>query len=261
MQDISLAFLVLSCDKYADLWGGYFHQLKKNFNLNLPIYFASNTKSPNTSIPLTLILTGAEASWGSNFKKVLERIDEKYVFVTLEDLYLNSPFSNDLFDEVCNFINHSPVGVKHLKYSGVIHGQEMVGEHISKLPIGLPYRVTLCGIWDREYLISFIDNGENPWQFEVDGSLRDASTEGYFALNSPICKTVNMVEKGFWIKKSIYWAVNSGVPIDKNSRPFKSWHQELISIIRDGYFNCIIKIDHSFRKKIVDIVKKYLVVH
>jgi hypothetical protein len=261
MQDISFAFLVLSCDKYADLWGGYLHQLEKNFNIDLPIYFASNTKAPNSNIPLRLILTGAEVSWGSNFKKVLERIDERYVFVTLEDLYLKSPFSNNLFSEACNFISLSTGVVKHLKYSGVIHGHEMVSEHISKLPVGLPYRVTLCGIWDREYLISAIESGENPWQFEVDGSSREASTDGYYALNLPICETVNMVEKGFWIKKSIYWAVKSGVPIDKNSRPFKSWSQELLSIIKDSYFNTIIKIDHSIRKKIVDSIKKYLVVH
>ena len=194
MQDISLAFLILSCDKYADLWDGYFHQMEKNFNLDLPVYFASNINSPNTSFPLRLIHTGAEVSWGINFKRVLKEINERYVFITLEDLYLQSKFSTSLFSEVSNFIHHSPVHVKHLKYSGVIKGKEMVSDHISNLPSGMPYRVTLCGIWDREYLLSFIEDGENPWEFEVHGSVRAVNVEGYFALNLPICKTINMVE-------------------------------------------------------------------
>ena len=261
MQDISLAILVLSCDKYADLWDGFFYQFEKNFNLDVPVYFASNTKIPNIDFPLKMILTGDEVSWGSNFKKVLKKLNERYILITLEDLYLDSKFSINLFNEVMDFIRVSPVAVKHLKYSGVIHGEEMVSDHISKLPIGLPYRVTLCGIWDREYLLSFIEDSENPWQFEVNGSARDSIAEGYYALNLPICNTVNMVEKGAWIKKSVHWATRNGVPLDINSRFFKPWYQEALSVIKDGYFNFIIKTDYSIRRKIVDFVKNILVVH
>lgn len=261
MKDISLAMLVLSCDKYADLWNGFFYQFQKYFNLEIPVYFASNKKTPKTNFPLKIILTGNEVSWGSNLKKILEQLNEKYIFITLEDLYLDSNFSNELFNEVINFISSAPVAVKHLKYSGVIYGKQMVSKHISKLPSGLPYRVTLCGIWDREYLLSIIEDDENPWQFEVNGSARNASSEGYYSLNIPICKTVNMVEKGTWIKKSVQWAFLNEIPLNIETRFFKSWHQEILCVIKQGYFNFILKTDISIRKKIVDLIKKILVIH
>ncbi len=137
----------------------------------------------------------------------------------------------------------------------------MVSKHISKLPSGLPYRVTLCGIWDREYLLSIIEDDENPWQFEVNGSARNASIEGYYSLNIPICRTVNMVEKGTWIKKSVQWAFLNEIPLRIETRLFKSWHQEILCVIKQGYFNFILKTDISIRKKIVDLIKKILVIH
>lgn len=261
MKDISLAMLVLSCDKYADLWNGFFYQFQKYFNLEIPVYFASNKKTPKTNYPLKIILTGDEVSWGSNLKKILKQINEKYIFITLEDLYLDSKFSIELFNEIINFISLSPDNVKHLKCSGVICGKQMVSDHISKLPNGFPYRVTLCGLWDREYLLSFIEDDENPWQFEVNGSARDANSEGYYSLCRPICKSVNMVEKGTWIKRSVKWALLNGIPINQNTRFFKSWYQEIFFEIKRVYFNFIIRIDITIRKKIVDFIKKILVIH
>ncbi len=261
MQDISLALLILSCDKYSDLWCGYFYQFEKNFNLEVPVYFASNNLTPNTSIPLRMIQTGEELNWSSNFKKVLMEIEEKFVFITLEDLYPKSPFSIELFSEACNFISRSSSELKHLKCSGVVRGQEKADEHISRLPRGLPYRVTLCGIWNREFLLSFIKDEENPWEFEVNGSSRAADIDGFFAMTMPIYETVNMVEKGFWIRESVSWALNNDLPINVNSRHLKNWRQEAYSKIKNYYFNFIMKINYTRRKQIVDLLKKILIIH
>ena len=124
-----------------------------------------------------------------------------------------------------------------------------------------PYRVTLCGIWQKNYLQSIINPEENPWQFEIEGSVRTKMDDGFFALDEQLFKTVNLVEKGFWIRKSIKWAIKHKIPIDPNSRNFKSPLQELYSLIKNFYFDLMMKVPLEKKQLLLTKLRKYLVMN
>lgn len=124
-----------------------------------------------------------------------------------------------------------------------------------------PYRVSLCGVWQKKYLQSIILSEENPWQFEINGSARTKMDEGFFALDERLFGTVNLVEKGFWIKASIKWALRQKIPVDPRSRKFKTQLEELLSLIKNVYFDLMIKVPLDKKQLLVAKLKKYLVMN
>jgi hypothetical protein len=257
----NLAFLILTCDKYKDLWSGYFHQFEKYYDINIPVYFGTNELIPNNISPkIHLIRSGPDVSWGLSFINIISQIKEEYILVTLEDLYFCSHINHELMSKVQDIINGQEL-IRHLKYSGYIRGSEYPIPGVSILEADTPYRVTLCGIWQKNYLQSIIHPDENPWQFEIEGSVRTKMDDGFFALDEPLFKTVNLVEKGFWIRKSIKWAIKHKIPIDPNSRNFKSPLQELYSLIKNYYFNLMMKVPLEKKQLLLAKLRKYLVMN
>ena len=114
MNKEKLAVLILSCDKYNDLWDGYYYQFVKNFKLDLPIYFSSNQLSPSWSdSKIKIIYTGPEKNWGENFKKAVRQVNSHYILVTLEDLYICSTIDSNGFDLVQSMLKYQQ-DLKHL---------------------------------------------------------------------------------------------------------------------------------------------------
>lgn len=260
-KNTNIATLILSCDKYSDLWPGFVTQFNEYYNIENPVYFASNNLSPeNFRGDVRFIKTGDELSWADNFLKVLDKIEDDYVLVMLEDLYLISPIRNVLLDEIENLIA-SGERVNHIKCSGVITGQERISSHIRSLDRNTPYRVTLCGIWRKNFLMEFIDLKESPWDFEINGSQRSFSSDGFFALNSALFNYVNMVEKGYWIRRSAAWAKRNNLPVNFNARKYKSIYGELISFMRDSFFNVMLRLPLKYRINAVNFLKKVLIVN
>jgi hypothetical protein len=257
----NLAFLILSCDKYNDLWNGYLYQLNKYFDLDIPTYFGVNELSPKlNNSKIKIIKSGPDDSWGKSFISIIDQIDEDYILITLEDLYICSKIDHHLMKTAQEMID-GRVNMRHLKYTGFIKGKNNIIPGVSILEADTPYRVTLCGIWNKEYLKSIIQPEETPWQFEINGSARTKMDDGFFALNMPLVKTVNLVEKGFWVRKSIKWAVKQKIPVDPKSRNYKNPIQEIISMVKNSYFNMMIKIPLEMKQKILKKLKKYLVIN
>ena len=80
-----LSIVVFSCDKYQELWGGFFELLFKNWpslkstNSYIPIYLVSNSKRFDDPRVVT-IKNENEKSWSDNALTVLATIKTKYVF-------------------------------------------------------------------------------------------------------------------------------------------------------------------------------------
>jgi hypothetical protein len=81
-----LAVLVLSCDKYHDLWKPFLGQFRKYFPVeSYPIYLGSNSKAC-TEPGVISVLSGDDPDWSTSLKRMLAQIKEPKIFVILEDL-------------------------------------------------------------------------------------------------------------------------------------------------------------------------------
>lgn len=253
-----LAIVILSCDKYSDLWDGFFHQLNKYFPFDNKKYLISNIldyKNPNTK-NLSIIKTGEDIDWSTNLLKALDRIPENKLLIILEDIYLSAQFDIKKFLKVqeFTFIDDS----QHIKiFSGPKATQLTLDTFIYRYKPGMTYLATVNGIWDKNTLQKIIIPGESAWQFEVNGSYRaQYLAKKFYNLDSDLLPSINIVEKGKWIPSSLKWIKSNNIQIDISRRPIAS---NTIHKLKKLYFNFIFKTPWQFRQKLINFLKKLLI--
>lgn len=254
----SFAVLVLSCDKYKDLWPGFFECFWRHFPSGpWKIYLGSNTFEYEDS-RVTTIFSGADADWSTSYKVILEQIPERKIFVVLEDLFIGSKISKEIVINLFQFMVENDA--KYIRYWANPGTQDLNedGVEVAEIPRGAPYRSTVCGFWDRKVLIDLLIAGESPWNFEILGSYRTSYSNGYYSTRKPLANYKNMVEKGHWISNSVYWALNNNVPINTSARPFLRGFSQLKSIIQNRLFKVILVIPWRYRVSFLNLMRKIL---
>ena len=252
------AVLVLSCDKYSDVWPAFFKCFRRNFPVEAwPIYLGSNTKECQEPGVVT-ILSESDPDWSTSYKRILERIPQKKLFVILEDLFLSSKVDAGVLTALVNFMFEKDAN--HIRYwanpaPDLPTDNHLIGECVR----GAPYRATVCGFWDRDYLLRLLIEGENPWNFEVMGSYRTSYSDGFYVTTLPLCEYINMIEKGHWIPASVDWANHNGVSLLLEARPMLKGVRQLKSRLQMTMFNIILQIPWQFRVKLMTRLRKLFI--
>lgn len=255
-QDI--AVLVLSCDKYADLWPSFFRCFRKNFPTGeWPVYLGSNTKTCDEP-GVTTILSGDDPDWSTSCKRILEQIPERKLFIVLEDLFASSPVDEGLLSATIEFLFAKDA--KFIRYWHVL-ALDGATEHpdIGSFARGAPYRATVCGFWDREFLTSLLLEGESPWNFEILGSYRTSYVDGFYGLRRSLFESKNLVEKGSWIPESVAWARENGLALDLDTRPMLVGRKRLISLLQMAYFWTMMRVPWQKRVGAMNLLRKLLI--
>lgn len=253
-----LAVLVLSCDKYSDLWNPFFVQFKKYFpTQDFPVYFGSNAKKC-TEPGVIPLLTGDDPDWSTSLKRILAQIKEPKLFVILEDLLLAEPIHQESFEAALTYLREKDA--LHIKY-WAIPMQIQPGENprIGEYPKGAPFRATVCGFWDRKYLSELLIEGENPWNFEILGSYRTSYSPGFYALTSPLAAYWNTIEKGCWIPQSVAAAQAAGVQLELDRRPMLKGQNQILSRLKMLYFDWMLHVPWHWRVALMNKLRRALI--
>ena len=255
----SFAVLVLSCDKYTDIWLAFFKCFRENFpSGNWPIYLGSNTIKCGESDVVTL-LSGNDSDWSTSFKKILQQIPEDKIFVILEDLFLASKVDAKQFTKLIDFMFEK--NANYIRYwanpspPDLPTDSPLIGESAK----GAPYRATVCGFWDKNYLLELLLEGESPWNFEIMGSYRTSYSDGFYATNSSLCDYKNLIEKGRWIPASVDWANRNGISLPLEARPMLMGGNQLISRLQMSFFKIMMNIPWKYRVKLMNNFRKLFI--
>lgn len=186
MMNENCTLLVMSCDKYQSAWYPYFELVKKfwpehpgNIVLSTEILKYShqgmNIHCSNCSDGFT---------WSQRLRKALNEIKTDYVFFSLEDFFFQAPVNQDKIDECIDFMEkHGDIAVFRLKSSANL-SQKLGEEVLPKFYLAgsdVDFRLeTQFALWRKDILLSFIDDSEDPWQFEAYGTKRIADTQYRF---------------------------------------------------------------------------------
>src|ERR1035441_9340949 len=96
----SVALLVVSCDKYADLWSPFFDLFFRYWSdCPFPVYLLSNTTTAGIA-GVREITVGPDVSWSDGLLQGLAQIQENYVFLFLDDLLLTRPVDTTAVETV-----------------------------------------------------------------------------------------------------------------------------------------------------------------
>ena len=169
---IDYSIVVLSCDKYCSLWPSFFNRLSKYWtDTPAATYLVTNHLSPE--IPnVTNLAIGEDVDWSSNLLNALSRVDTDYIYILLEDVYVNKVVDKAYLDDVFKCITElSPnyVNTKALPAPRGIRFSSRIREVVK----GSHYRASLCNaFWKKDMLLKLLVPGETPWEFERLGSER-----------------------------------------------------------------------------------------
>lgn len=123
---------------------------------------------------------GGSQSWTKYIANFLKTIDDEYIIFALEDFIPTDYLNLDRISEVLSWHNRNnrkPIGRFELGWDtmmSVEHEvvQNMNGYDIIEAKQNSMYRIsTQTSIWNRKYLIKYMDRRWTPWQFEIDGSI------------------------------------------------------------------------------------------
>jgi len=218
-MDISL--LIHTCDNYLRFWPGMLFSLDFNWDFNtIPVYWASEEISIHNhnftcrelpykpNLQIKQILTGKTDKNGFSTRMInaLNRIDSKWVIYMQEDMWLLSKIPNEtiskllLFGDTTNADSikiHTKLGyyynyklentdyvIDNIKLQKYSNGDNFLHSHNAT-------------IWNKNYLINHILEGEDPWINEVEGSKRMSSkSHNHYHYNIHWYSQPGVCEKG-----------------------------------------------------------------
>lgn len=238
------AILVLSCDKYADIWQPFFLFFEKYWaNCAYPVYLGTNEKQ-FTFKKVKQIFSHKKTTWSDELKTILEQIPEKYIVLILEDYFIYEPVKNEDIKKIVDLMQKNNAAFTKLgafpsKYD-VLWPHKPLGSEsgIGVIEKGSKYRVCLqTAIWDKDILLSLLDSAENPWQFEIEASKRSNLLENSFfcvladpskkIVHGPIQYYCTALSAGKWMRGAVKLCKKEGVDIDLTVRPVESLYEEL----------------------------------
>ena len=239
----NIALLISTYDKSDDLW----LPLEKTYlrywsDINFPIYLTTNQKVFDSQLFNSLKI-GNEISWSDNIIKSLRKIDEEYVLLTFDDLFLTARVNNHL---IKNLVRHAIDNkFNYLQFYRSISKGRRSNEFIFKKSNQTRYKnSTIWSLWKKDVLLDILRQEENAWDFERKGNLRSYIYDNFYSTRKNVIPFMNGVVKGKWnplVRKRLK---AMGI-LTSNNREDLSWVDTFRYKLRDLQFDLLTYIIHK----------------
>ena len=226
-----MTMLILSCDKFSDLWDGHVKLLEQNWpDRDMDTIIVTDKARQVTYDSVSVFAAGDELEWSERLLKVIEAIKTDYVFLTLDDYYLVKRVNTQSIDKMLNLME-----VKNLDYirlfkrpTKATRAEFSDFKGVYQIDPGSKYSVNLySGIWKKEFLKSCIGEPMNAWQFEVHLPAEAVKYGANCAVSlNKDFEILDVVRKGKLLHQaSYYFKKNPG--IYNGNRPTNTWGYEI----------------------------------
>lgn len=249
------AILVVSCDKYSDLWGPFFYLFRKFWpDCPFNVYLLSN-KRGFSDPKVKNLLIGEDVSWSDNLRKAALNIKEDHILLFLDDLLLHSAVKTDevlkVFDWIlqtnANYVRMNPTQWPDKPYN------ELVGI-VSK---GAIYRTsTVLSVWKKNTLFELLKSGESAWDFEIYGTVRSDKYDGFYSTRNDHFPVINGVIKSKWQRSAVKKLESLGVKIDLEKRGIMSYKETALLRLKEARSMVLNIFPPKYRRKVKDFVLK-----
>jgi len=240
MADVNnTALLVLSCDKYSDIWKPFFGFLFRNWNdCPYPVYLGSNEQTfPDKRVHT--ICSGPARDWSNDTLAILKQIPQQNIIVLLEDYFVYAKPDQLLLDRSIELLAENRAAFMRLACFPSDHFEDYAYDTMEDYPEFVVtrkearYRVNLqAGIWNKEKLMSLIVPGESPWAFETEGTKRSRATDevylgvketkGLRYVHGPIPYLCTALSRGVWMRDAIELCKEQGIELNTGNRPIET---------------------------------------
>lgn len=224
-----MAILVLSCDKYSDLWDDFFNLKEKYWpDCPYPCYLATDTVEYERD-GVQLIHFGNIRLWSVCARKALEQIKEPYVALFLEDAFIYKTIDTSIVEENLKFmIDHKAdyLTMERNRSGSELSPDDEILPHIWRIDKHRNYGIdTSASIWEKEFFRKELERVDcNPWQFEVNYCNQSKTVEGlpgrlFFDDRQPFnISPKEVIVQGKWMPDTVAMFHRLGYDIDTSKR-------------------------------------------
>ncbi len=216
MGNADIAVVVLSCDKYSDLWKPFFTLFEKHWSsCPFSVYLLANQKTMPHSKYQT-ILSGIDIDWSSSFKKQLEQVSEPYVLVLFDDALISENVKSESVVKLKKII--STYRPDYFRFRPYPVPKKWIEENVGRFEVKEPYRTALFAVWKKDVLLDLLVRGESAWQFEMQSVPRSEKYKDFLGTNYQFFSYIHGIEKGLWLRPAVRFLSKAGVPVDLGYR-------------------------------------------
>ncbi len=225
------AVLVVSCDKYSDLWQPFF----RTFRLYWPdcpfrVYLLSNHRSADEEGVQNLCV-GDDISWSDNLRRAVESIEQQYVLLFLDDLFLHRPVNWEYVKSVFNWITEKEPNYVRMNSSPL--PDKPFNELVGIASKGTIYRTsTVLSVWKKAVLLDLLKNAETAWDFEIFGSTRSDKYDNFYSTWKECFPVTNGVIKGKWQPIAVRNLQAIDIEVDLARRPVMTYRETIIFFLK-----------------------------
>ena len=184
-KDDDITVIIQTCDKYSNIWNGWYLSWNRYWNkkLNWPVYFCNEEKTLPFNDPNINQIKSPLSSDASGFSNrlidILGKVKTKYVLYMQEDMWLTNEVDLLMFKEALYKMRyndwnclriHEKIWVNYdLAKTSHFIGEKRILRSTSSSEWLLSHN---AGIWNKDFLLSVMEPNEDPWNNEIEGTVR-----------------------------------------------------------------------------------------
>ena len=229
--DKKIAVLISSYDGSKTLWSPLEKSYKKYWPSNyLKIYLSTNYEKPKLKT-FNVLAIGSEKSWSDNILKCLNLIEEEYIILTFDDLFLYKKIDMTLVEKYIDFTFQN--NWDYLRLHPSPKADRYINKYYGHLLPNRPYRCsTVFSIFKKNTLKKLLVDTESAWEFEKNASLRSNKYTNFYVSKKSVFPYLNAIVKGKWVPFAFKKLEKEGFKLNSNSYPFMTKSEYLVEIIK-----------------------------
>ena len=201
--ELDAGILILSCDRYSDLWDPYFRTFFDHWSdCPFPLYLAGNERNFEHPKVHTL-LSGPDVDWSSSILAVLKQFPHKYVITLIEDAFFLSPLDTARIMDVLRWTEKERGRYLRLR-ANPKPDENTDHPAVGRLKENALYRTALHGVmWETAFLADLLVPGESAWHYEINSPMRARPESKLFSTWEDLIPALHGVEKGLWFPEAL----------------------------------------------------------
>jgi hypothetical protein len=220
MQNYAVAIVILSCDKFKVTWKPCIdHFFNAWPDCPHTVYLLNNFTSSEDQRVKDLMV-GEDYNWSDTLKKGLLKIEEKRIFFIFDDSFITK-FDLEEFKLIFKIAIEKDLDSVALRRKEFDRGNRF-NEKLYKLSPTTKYRNSLfLNLIKKDLLLNLLKSGENAWQFEKDGNIRNKNFDFYSVYDTSLITYHHGIVKGKWLPETYSYLKNQGYSLKENT--FKNY--------------------------------------
>lgn len=217
---MNLSILVLSCDKYSDLWLPFFKLKNKYFVSNYDTFIATETKKCDYCQTINV----NESVWTKRIRESLKQIKTKYVLIMCDDFFIREYVDTKRIEETLKMFDDKTATFNfELSYNDDDIKTNLKNWKLR--PNKSKYMLSCqAGIWEREVLINLLGIDCDAWEWErifVDSKYKFYINSGDYIINYGYKDYIWFgIRKGKWCREIVSFFEKENIKINYEERGF-----------------------------------------